>query len=288
VTLLKATDALGQFGALEFDQWTNIARTATAKLDAICNRSEVGWSSALRDFIGAHVDLAGSTEPYDVPLVSDAVSWGSNVLNYMRLIAQSDWLSFLFASADGNLTLRPVVGFESLIPVWSPGSPVAAFGGAGIPFQAISAQYGSETLFSEVSIDTDAIDAQTSSVADPAAWRLAYGPSRRLSLPSLLLGASAAAGTTAEDAALLMADDLLAYYDTPTYRITELSVELAALDSTDQDTVLAIEIANPVTVSFTPNGVGSDDPRIACVQGIAHQITPESHVVTFALIDFAQ
>lgn len=284
VTVLKSTDALGRFGALQFDAWTNTANNANGKLINICDRDEVQWSSTLRDFINAEATNGG--ELFAVPMVSDSVSWGSNVLNYMLLIAKSDWLSFLFASADGVLTLRPVAQFASLDSGWSPGASVASFGGANIPYQTISAQYGSERLYAEVSIDTDAISAQTSTVADPAAWQLSYGPIRRLSLGSLLVGADSLGTYTAEEWASLFADGLLAFYDAPAFRITEFSVELAALSGANQTTVLGIDIADVISISFTPNNVGSAISQTLVVQGIAHDITPDSHVVTFSVIDY--
>ena len=292
VTVVRATDALGRMGSIQFNEWTNSANTATAKLDAICNRPEVAWSSALRDFIEAQVEVGLVLAP---SLQSDAVSWGSNCLSYMKLVAQSAWFSWLFASADGAITLRPLNSYATYgytSPPY-PGTAVAAFGGADLPYQSIRAQYGSESMFAEVSVDFEGGSAQTATVADLAAWQTTYGPPRRLSVPQLLLGTrvfdDGAGGTitvTGADQALQLAEDLLAYYDAPTYRITELSVELAALDSTDQDTVLSIDISNAVDVTFTPNGVGSAVEQTLVVQGIAHEITPESHVVTFALIDY--
>jgi len=279
VTVLKSTDALGRFGALQFDAWTNSGRDAAAKLSNICNRTEVQWASGLRDFIGADVGVP-------VPLQSDAVSWGSSVFNYMRLIAQSDMLSFLFASADGLLTLRPVFDWLGL-NVWTP-TTMAAFGGAGIPYQAISARYGSETLYSEVSIDYEGGTAQTAFVADRTAWQSDYGPLRRLSIGGLLLDDSITittpsySGTIAE----VMAEVLRDHYDAPAFLITEFSVELASLSPANQATVLGIDIADAVDIEFTPNNVGSAISQTLAVQGIAHDITPESHVVTFSVINY--
>jgi hypothetical protein len=124
-------------------------------------------------------------------------------------------------------------------------------------------------------------------VADPAAFQDTYGTLRRLSIPGLLtgdLGGAKTAASFAED----MATGLLARYDSPAFRIAEFSVELAALDSTDQATVLGIDIAEPVDVEFTPNGVGDPISQTLVVQGIAHEITPESHVVTFSVIDYME
>lgn len=289
VTLVRATDALGRLGAIEFDAWTNTAQYATSKLTAICERSEVLWPGTLRDFIPAEFIILG-TVTGQVTLAQEAVSWGSNVLNYMRLISKSDWLSWLFASADGVLTLRPVVQFASLDNSWTP-TVVAAFGGSDIPFQTISAQYGSERLYAEVSVDTPYIDAQTATVADPEAWQNTYGPIRRLSIPELLLTGFTSPPPLAllfssEDFVMQLSDDLLAFYEAPAFRITEFSVELAALGTSDQETVLGIDIADAIDIEFTPNGVGDPISQTLVVQGVGHDITPDSHVVTFSVIDY--
>lgn len=296
VTALRATDALGRLGAIQFDAWTNTATDAAEKLSQVCDRPEVAWPPTLRDFIGARVII--SSVPTEPGLQSDAVSWGSNCLNYMRLIGRSDWLSFIFASADGSIVLRPVVEWGTsatgtAFEVWSVGTAVASFGGAGIPFQTITAQYGSETLYSEVSVDFEGGTAQTVSVADTVAWQLDYGPLRRLPVPGLLLGdrtfnilTGIPTTITGAEFAQALAEGLLAFYEAPTFRITEFSVELAALSPSDQATVLGIDIAQGVDIEFTPNGVGSAIEQTLVVQGIAHEITPDSHVVTFSVIDY--
>jgi len=290
VTVARATDALGRLGAVEFDAWTNLERYAPSKLTAICERSEVQWPGTLRDFIPAdYIILRTVTGP--ITMAQDAVSWGSNVLNYMKLIARSEWLSWLFASADGVLTLRPVVQFASLDNDWTPGAAVAAFGGAGIRFQTISAQYGSERLYAEVSVDTPFIDAQTATVADPELWQQTYGPIRRLSISELLLTGFTSPPPLAllvstEDFVMNLSDDLLAFYEAPAFRITEFSVELAALSPANQATVLGIDIAQVVDIEFTPNGVGDPISQTLVVQGVGHDITPDSHVVTFSVIDY--
>jgi hypothetical protein len=274
---------------LEFDAWTNSFTDAPMKLGAICERSEVAWPGTLRHFIAYAKDI-GIAYPLTLKLMADNVSWGSNVLNYMNQIARSDYLSWLFAAADGKLTLRPVVQWSDSGLIWSPGAAVASFGGANIAYQSITAQYGSETLYSHVSIDTSAIDAQTAVVADLDAWTADYGPARRLTVAEILLQGYTVPGTgllvSAEDVVLGLAEALLAFYETPTFRITEISIELSALSGANQTTVLGIDIADAVSISFTPNGVGSAISQTLAVQGIAHDITPDSHVVTLSVIDY--
>ena len=73
MAVLKSTDALGVLGQMEFDAWTSTGTSANTKLDAVCDRPEVGWSSTVRDF-------QPGVELFD----SDPVTWGSSVLNYFR------------------------------------------------------------------------------------------------------------------------------------------------------------------------------------------------------------
>jgi len=254
--IAECTDALGVLGAAEFNDWTSSTTTAPAKLGAACDRTEVAWSASARSF-----DSGVET------LQSDAVSWGSNVLNYLQLVARSE-LGYLFADVENVLTFR-----NRNVAVGA--APAVAFGGAGIGFQTIAAKYG-ESLFSRVGVDREGGVKQTAQVADVAAWQLLYGPPRSLSLPGLLLSSDAQS--------LAMAEYLLDLYDTPRWQIGEISVELNGLSSADQDSVLSLDVTSVVSVSFTPNNVGDPIVQTVLVQGIGHALSPGSHVVRLSLI----
>jgi hypothetical protein len=289
---IQSTDALGMFGQLQFDAWTNTATTIDGKLDAICDRSEVAWPDTARDFSGADIYFSVLAP---ITLQSDAVSWGSNVLNYCQLIARSN-LGYFFASRTGNLTFRsrniigtsyygdytliPAFGAELLLDEY--GSPILDEDGqftiaesGGIPFRGIAASVGSDRLFARVSVDREGGTAQTSTVADTTAWIIDYGPLRSLAISGLLMDSDAQSG--------YLADELLALYEEPVYRISEIEVDITPLSSTDQDTVLALDITDRVVVSFQPNGVGASITQELVIQGISHSISVERHVVTFSL-----
>ena len=256
VVVFRATDALGQFGAGEFDAWTSFGATAGAKLADVIARPEVAWPSWQAEF-----DTGVEA------LQFDSVSWGSNVLNYMQLIARSD-MGYLFASADNLLRFRDR-------NVAAGGSVVVAFGGSGVPFQGVSAKFA-EFLFSRVGVDREGGVNQTAEVADLAAWRELNGAPRTLSLTGLLLASDAQS--------LALAEYLLGQYSTPTYQFAEIRVELAGLTAAQQDSVLALDITSLVSVEFTPNGVSPAIFQTLMVQGIAHDLTPASHVVRLSLI----
>lgn len=260
---LKSTDALGVLGQMEFNAWTSSGLSVDAKLTAICDRAEVAWPSPLREF-----------DDGVEALQSDAVSWGSNVLNYVQLIARSD-LGMCFAAADGTLTFRNRNSTVSTPPV-----VVFTDGGtspATVSFSGIAATIGSELLFARVGVDREGGINQTATVANMAAWRDQYGPTRSLSIVETLLATDAQS--------LSLAEFLLSLYDTPRYRVSEIEVNLASMTSEQQDNVLALDLTSVVGVLFTPNGVGGQIAQNVVVQGIRHDISVERHTVTFSLID---
>lgn len=254
--IFRCTDALGQFGAGEFDAWTSAATSAGGKLSDVIQRPEVGWPSWKVEF-DAGLEV----------LQSDSVSWGSNVLNYMQLIARSE-LGYLFASADNVLKFRDRnVAAGAVTEV--------SFGDFFVPYEGVSAKYA-EFLFSRVGVDREGGINQTAEVADLAAWKAQNGAPRTLSLTGLLLDSDAQS--------LALAEFLLTQYSTPRFQIAEIRVQLAALPAIDQDAVLALDITSLVSVEFTPNNIGPAITQTLMVQGIAHELTPESHIVRLSLI----
>jgi hypothetical protein len=256
VTVFRGTDALGQLGAAEFDAWTNSAVSVPNKLLAICSRSEVAFPTTKTSF-GAGIET----------LQSDSVSWGSNVLNYMQQIAQSE-IGYLWADADNMLTFRnrTVAGTVA---------SSATFGTSGIAYQTIAAKYG-EFLFSRVGVDREGGTNQTAQVSNLAAWQAANGSPRTLKLTNLLLASDAQS--------LALANYLLTQYSSPTWQVSEVGVELGPLSNADTDTMLSLDIGSVVTVDFTPNDIAPVITQKCLVQGVQHDIVPGSHRMTLSLI----
>jgi hypothetical protein len=269
--VLHSSDALGMFGQLEFRAWFSTSTTAGGKLSAICNRSDVEWPATLRDFDEGVEALQG-----------DAVSWGSNVLNYAQLIARSE-LGYLFADSHGMLKFRdrnvasgvaPKVHFSDTSGTFE--SPT--YGTLDvIQYQGITATVGSDVLFARVGVDREGGINQTATVADTAAWRRENGPLRSLSITETLLASDAQS--------LAMAEYLLALYDTARYRVSEIRVDITPLTTAQQQAVLELDITDVINVEFTPNGIGDPVLQNLVVQGIRHDIGVERHTVTLSLID---
>jgi hypothetical protein len=252
----ECVDALGQLGRMEFDAWTATAsQTAGPRITAVLDRSEVAFTA------NRSIDTGVSV------LQGDSVSWGSNVLNYLQLVTRSD-LGRFYASRTGVVTFR-----DRLDPLNVGVSVTFTDDGTGVPFQGIAMSYGSELLYNRVGIDREGGTLQT--VSDAASQAL-YGSSS-LSETGLLLNS--------DTQSLDMANYLLGIYDEPELRVAELVVELAPLTSAQQVSVLSLDIASVISVTWTPNGVAPSLSRDCIVEGIAHDITPDSHTVTLSLGD---
>ena len=252
----ECVDALGQLGRMEFDAWTATAsQTAGPRITAALDRSEVAFTS------NRSIDTGVSV------LQGDSVSWGSNVLNYLQLVTRSD-LGRFYASRTGVVTFR-----DRLDPLNVGIAVTFTDDGTGVPFQGIAMSYGSELLYNRVGIDREGGTLQT--VSDAASQSL-YGASS-LSETGLLLNS--------DTQSLDMANYLLGIYDEPELRVAELVVELAPLTSAQQVSVLSLDIASVISVTWTPNGVAPSLSRDCIVEGIAHDITPDSHTVTLSLGD---
>lgn len=253
---LKFEDALAVLGRQQFDAWTATAgQTAGPRLTSILNRSEVAWPGGTRS-----IETGVST------LQGDVVSWGSSVLNYCQLVARSD-LGAFFAARDGVLTFydrshnagaTPAVAFTDTM--WT-----------GIPFSGIGISFGSETYFTRVSVDREGGIAQTVEVGS------ALDGIRSMAVTGLLL--------TSDLDSLRMATYLAQTYSTGEPRVSSLEVMVDdALMSTDQvSALLRLDVGSLVSVTFTPRGIGSAIVQVCVVQGISHDVTPETHVVVLAL-----
>ena len=252
----KLSDGLATLARQEFDDWTATAlQAAGARLSAVLDRAEVQWPSARA------LDTGVSS------LQGDVVAWGTNVLEYCKLVAKSD-LGVLFVDRTGVLTFK-----DRHAVLNSPPSVTFAADGTGIAWRRIEASYGSEVLFNRVGVTR--VGGATQTVIDLDA-QLSYGV-RSYTAPTLLLDSNAQA--------LDMANFILTQYTDPQTRISLVEVELSVLSSDEQSQVLQLDIMSVVRVVFTPNAIGVAIDRLCVIYGMDHAITPQSHVVTLHLGD---
>jgi hypothetical protein len=252
-------DPLAVLGRQQFTEWTATGSQAAGdRYTAILNRTEVAWSGGARD-----LDTGVST------LQGDAVSWGSNVLAYCQLVAQSD-LGVFFASRDGILT------FHDRHHNYTATTPLAfADDGTGIAFHEIGRTFGSENFYNRVSVDREGGTVQTV-VIDSAT----DDGIRSLSLDGLLMDSDAQS--------LSMAEYIANTFATGESRISSLRVRLNSNQhSVDEiQSVLALDVNDLVSVTWTPNGVGDPLEQTCVVEGLRHNVTPETHDVVLYLGKF--
>jgi hypothetical protein len=233
------------------------AHTATvelsgARVNAVLDRSEVNWPASLRD-----IDNGATT------LQADVVEDGTNVYEYLQLVSDSEPGAF-FMGADGFINYRD----RTVAPV---GSGVVVFSddGSGLPFSNVQIVYGSELLFNYIQIERD--NGGTAIVSDSDSIN-SYGQ-QALIKSNLLMNT--------DSDALELANYLLGQYSEPEYRFETLTVQLEALSSIQQDSVLGLEIGDVAEIKFTPNNVGSQIDKYASIIRIDHDIRSDSHSITF-------
>lgn len=246
-----SSDAFTLFNTQTLPAGTAIAQTTGERINAILDLPDVDWPDAQR------VIETGLTEVGADVFVED-----SNVLEYLRTVADSE-PGNLFIGAQGN------VRFTDRQPNSDGSQVLFSDNGSGIPYQGMKVVYGSELLYNEIVLGSQF--AGTFVAQDPDSIGQ-YGV-LNLTQPDLLIN----------DATYL--EHLSAYYaikySQPEYRFESIDVIVDELSFDDQETVLNLEIADFVTVKFTPNGIAPAIEKIAEIIRIDHDITPNAHVVSF-------
>jgi hypothetical protein len=256
VAYLACADALSHLAGAQFSEWTaTLGETAGTRINAALDRTEVSYT------LNRDIDVGVST------LTNDTVAWSTNVLAYVNNVSNSD-LGWLYASRNGALTFRDRHSNLNA-------TAALAFADTGdeIPYNGITVSYGTEKLYNRVGIQREGGVAQTvENAASQATYRV-----RSLSQTGLLLEDDTQAAE--------MATYLLGIYSSPELRVSSMTIQLAGLTEFQQRQVLSLDITSLVSVTFTPNKIGSAIQRTCIVEGVAHDITPVSHVVTLSLGD---
>jgi hypothetical protein len=223
-----------------------------ARINTVLDLPEINYQGARA------IDTGSST------LGAFNIAQDENCLNYLQLINTSEQ-GYLFMSAAGTLTfkdrssvLNPVAG--------------ATFNtdGTGIRYQSLINQFGDELLYNYIVTKSDAGAAQTTSNAAS----IALYQAQQYSLTNLLNS------TTTEVAGL--GNYLLGKYQNPVLRFTGLSTEMSALSATDQNIIFNLDMTSIATVvkNFVV-GTPSTETQTLIVSGIAHNITPGTHIVSY-------
>jgi len=212
---------------------------------------DVAWAGDLRDLEQGIVNVG-----------TQAIAENTNALTYMQKVTETE-SGLFFIGKDGSVTFRNRVQAPTSTGL------VTFDQGTNIPYAKIGIIYGAELLYNQVNIANEGGTTQT---ANAIASQGEYGV-RELSITDLL-------GAT-DAQSLALANNLLDNYRDPEYRVEQLEVNLHDLDSTDQETVLGLELGSVCKVEFTPNGIGDPIERFIAVIKIDNRVTPDRHFIQF-------
>ena len=230
---------------------TSVQATGT-RINTVLDLPEINYQGARA------IDTGSST------LGAFNITQDTNCLNYLQLINTSEQ-GYLFMSAAGTLTFK---GRSSVL------NPVAGAtfntDGTELPYQTLVNQFGDELLYNYIITQSPAGAVQTTSDANS----IALYQAQQYALTNLLNS------TTTEVAGL--GNYLLGKYKNPVLRFTGLSTQMSALSAANQNIVLSLDMTSIATVvkNFVV-GTPATETQTLIVSGIAHNITPGSHIVSY-------
>jgi hypothetical protein len=257
---VTGVDSMGRVARLSMQSdlavWTATGtNTSGTWIDLVLE--DAGWDTD-NDF-----DSDFTTESLDRMIL--AATTGDNALSTAQQFVRTEGFARLFASKDDE-------DIQYQGRYWTVGASSAlTFGTGGIPIDSVGMAVSSELLYNQVitkSTNTATV------VEDDSTSQGVYGL-RSLSRTDLVFDTLAATRAYAEA--------YLEEFKTPQARLESLTVNLRDLTAAQIDDVLALEIGDVVTVTFTPRGADEVDLEFV-VEGIAHQAYPgPEHGVTFQL-----
>jgi hypothetical protein len=259
VAEITCHDSLGTLALRQIDSWTTSAgQTAGQRLADMLDRSEIAFTAARALDAGVSV------------LQGDVVDAGTNALQYAQLVVDSD-LGVLYADVDDVLTFHQ--------RNWRVNSsPVVSFAddGSGFEFSQIERSTATDLFYNRVTVSR--VGGSTETFTDPT-WINLTGI-RTLSLTGLLMNSDAQS--------VDMGGWLVALYADPEYRIKSITLPVDRYASADRATVLGLDLADLVNVTFHPEGVADPIDRLCSIEGISHDSAPAGlHLMVLTLAEVA-
>jgi len=254
---IVSADGLYELSRTALTAFEPSSQLTSARVTAILDRTEVAYSTALRD-ISTGVATCGTVAYAD----------NTNTLSALQAVAIAED-GRLFANRRNEIQFDPRISFTF-------STAIASFGGTAsneIPILAIGVAYGQETLFNRVQVDVDGGTA--AQIASDATSQTQYGV-QTLSFSSVPL-VSEAAGAT-------LAQNLLDKYKEPKIRFNEISTSLNACGSALWPTVLTLDVGSVIAVTKRyDQGLPATRTDTVFIESVTHDITPSDHRIRFGL-----
>ena len=223
--------------------------------------NDAGWSTAQRSIATGQATL-------DL----DVIASETNVTQYINKVENSEQGAFFFSS-DNTAT------FLSRAQTQDPNSGYGTFSSSAVPFIEYQAASLTEELRNSVAVTFTAgtVVAGTATASDSTSIT-SFGQID-YTLDTVL---------SSNLQAQAVADYLVQQYKDPKYRIDAITVLLEALTQSQRNQVLALELADLVTVQVSlpnVNAVGTAISRTLALDQIEHRIDPATHYVSFTMSD---
>lgn len=254
---ITAVDALAQISQTTLVGFSPSSELTSDRVNTILNRSEVAWSTALRNIATGQATCG--TVAYE-----DA----TNALAALQAVQFAE---------DGRLfaTRSGLIEFDSRIAT-SFGTAVASLGGTAngaIPILSLSNLYGAETVVNRASVQISG--GTVSSIANGTASQTEYGI-KNFSLTDIPLATQAAGSALAEN--------LVGRFSEPVVKFNEATVLVNILTSAQQEQIAALEIGDILSVTRVfETGTPLTVTQNVVVESIQHRLSPARHEVNIGL-----
>lgn len=246
VASIEASDAFSLF-ARELTSGSAVQELSGARIERVLDEAVIPWPTLDRDIDTGNATLA-------------AGGFEGNALTYLQQVEESE-AGLIFMTKDGKF------GFRERLFSPVTGAVTFADDGSGIAYDDIQIVYGAELLVNDAVVTST----EGTAVASDATSQVTYGVTTR-TVDSLLASGSLQG----------LADYIVARYKEPEYRIERIRVNMTALTSGERSQVLSLELGDQADVMFTPNRIGAPIVIRNRVIGIAHDVSPTEHFVSFS------
>lgn len=252
VAEVSATDDFTLLARQTVTTGTATPQLTGARISAVLDDPAVDWPADRRD-----IDT-GTSE-----LGADLIE--GNALQYLQLVADASEQGQVFINKGGDLQ------FRSRLDATPTSTTVTAFAddGTGIPFTLTAVNYGSELLFNEAIVTSNA---GTATAANSRS-QIAYGIS------------STSVATLVDSEAQLqnLANFLVEKYGDPEYRFETISMNLNTMTAPNKATVLGLEIGDVISIKFTPNGLGDPIEQFGQIIKVGHELDAVRHDLSISV-----
>jgi hypothetical protein len=244
---LQAADGLTFLAQQVLTFGTATVQSSGARVEAVLSMPSVDWPLGERN-----IDTGASTLGADV--------FEGNALTYLQQVELSEGGLF-FIDKQGRVAFK-----DRLSTPTTDNVTVFADDGTGIPFAPALVEYGTEELFNQITVSSNAGTA----TANGALSQTRYGILDR-DVQTLL-----STLTQVED----YADFLVGRYSEPDYRFARIAVDMANLDSSQKAAMFGLDMGSVIQIKFTPNGIGPAIERYGLVIALNHQVSADDHIMT--------